>query len=191
MRVPILTNEEYTALLTQLTNVPTRNELIVRLMLQCGLRCGEVKNLNTDDVWHGEYTHTAIRITKSSTKSHVGRHVDIPQPVQECIDKYRKELESQGQIYTTPRPLFFSFHSRQRLSTRDIQRITAEITRQALGRSINPHSLRHTYATMLLRYTNIRVVQQLLGHKSLTTTQIYTHPTSQECKKAVDTAFNQ
>lgn len=191
MRIQILTKDEYAALLSFLPTTAPRDELMIRLMLQCGLRCGEIKNLNTDDLWRGDYLNNAIRIREGSTKSHKGRYVDIPTPVQECAEKYKQESKNQCLTYNAIGPLFVSHATQKRLSTRHIQRITGTITQLSIGRAIHPHLLRHTYATMLLRHTNIRVVQELLGHSSLSTTQIYTHPTSQECKQAVNTAFDQ
>lgn len=191
MRVKILAGEEYSSLMTALPTLPPRDELIIRLMLQCGLRCGEVANLNVGDLWYGEFLNTAVRIPAGSTKSHTGRFVDMPAPVVECARKYKEAQKAEGRILNPNDPVFRSRPTNQRLSARDIQRITGNVAVRAIGRHINPHVLRHTYATMLLKYTNIRVVQTLLGHSSLSTTQIYTHPTSQDCKAAVNTAFNQ
>ncbi|GAH73030.1 unnamed protein product [marine sediment metagenome] len=56
----------------------------------------------------------------------------------------------------------------------------------SLGRPVHPHILRHTFASRLMRTTNARIVQELLGHQHLSTTQIYTHPNQDDLKKAIE-----
>ncbi len=71
------------------------------------------------------------------------------------------------------------------ITPRTIQRIIKKASFQAFGREIHPHVLRHTFASRLMRTTNIRIVQQLLGHKSIQSTQIYTHPNHDDLTTAI------
>ncbi len=190
MRVEVLSDNEVQALIMYLPECPIRDRTMVRLMLQCGLRAGEVANLNIESVSRDGFINPAVHIAGGTSKNHVPRWVDIPEPLQSLLKIYLKSLPDSITPLRPDAPLFLSVKRKNRIAVRDIERITAIIARAALGRHIHPHILRHTYATMLLRYTNIRVVQSLLGHANLNTTQIYTHPTSQQCKTAVNDAFD-
>jgi integrase/recombinase XerD len=191
MRLQVLSDQEYAAMLSYLPKIHIRDNLIIRLMLQCGLRSGEICALTIDNVWRQGHIHPAIYLPRGSTKGHRARHVDIPEPVRAAIDSYiALLLESCYPVI--PGALLFTSHARKfPLCTRAVGYLTERIGKLSVGRRIKPHTLRHTYATTLLRYTNIRVVQMLLGHASVSTTQIYTHPSSRECKSAVDAAFTE
>jgi len=72
------------------------------------------------------------------------------------------------------------------LTTRTIERIITAAAEKAIGRPVHPHVLRHTFATKLMRKTDIRTVQDLLGHKHISSTQIYTHPSMSDKRQAID-----
>ena len=190
MRVPVLSAEEVQVLLTHLEKCSTRNNLIIRFMLQCGLRAGEVSALNVGYVWRAGFVHPAVYLPRSTTKGHVARYVDMPQPVRDLVKVHIGAEMERGKCQTPEAPLFLGLFDRGRLQVSGIERLTAQISKQAIGREIHPHVLRHTYATILIRFTNIRVVQQLLGHAKMGTTEIYLHPNSEECRTAVNHAFN-
>lgn len=190
MRVPILSDQEVQVFISYLDTCPHRDNLMMRLMLQCGLRAGEVSGLTIDNTWRSGFVHPAIYLPQGTTKNHKARYVDMPAPVRNLVGKYVPLLLKHSPQLTTSGPLFTSYKRSLKLAVRDVERITAAISEKAIGRQVHPHVLRHTYATILLRYTNIRVVQQLLGHSRLDTTQIYTHVSSEDCKTAVNQAFN-
>ena len=190
MRVEILSEKEVQVLLTFLDTCPLRDNLMLRLMLQCGLRCGEVSFLNVENVWRGGYVHPAVHLPRGTTKGHVARFVDIPGPLIPLIHRHVEFLQTSGDDFSPDGPLFTGNKIRIRLGVSGIGRIVTGISSYCLGRTIHPHVLRHTYATILLKHTNIRVVQQLLGHVSVNTTQIYTHVSSEDCKNAVNQAFS-
>lgn len=190
MVVQILSDKEYASLLTFLQTAPARDGLIIRFLVQCGLRAGEVANLNIESVWQAGFVRGAVYLAQGTTKNHRSRYVDMPEIVRTQTFAYINDLiTSQGSV-DAYQPLFKTMRRGNRLTIRDIHNITRHIMLLAVFRPVNPHTLRHTYATILLRYTNIRVVQMLLGHSSLTTTEIYLHPNSAECKTAVDSAFS-
>ena len=91
--------------------------------------------------------------------------------------------------HMAPHPLFLNKHGK-RLSSRSVRRKLDKYLRQAgLDSSISPHTLRHSFATHLLdNGASLRDVQEMLGHQSLSTTQVYTHLTSQRMRNAYDSA---
>lgn len=193
-----LTNEEAEKLLLTLLGTPhtrlagiqsLRNYAIALLMLDAGLRVGEVCRLVTTDlIVMDEPVHT-LRLSAKITKSHVEREVPLSQRLQNVISILHKRRWSAPLIHDSA----FAFPSADpayHITPRQVQRIIKRAAVLALGRSIHPHVLRHTFASRLMRQTNARVVQQLLGHKNIQTTQIYTHPNSQDCRKAIDGLSN-
>jgi len=94
--------------------------------------------------------------------------------------------------FCLPAVFFNTFHvfqvpnTNRCITTRQIENIVLAASMKSLGRPLNPHMLRHTFASKLLRVTNIRTVQILLGHSCITSTQIYTHPNEDDKKKAID-----
>lgn len=189
MRTQILSEQEVAALLSVLERCSFRDHLIIRLMLQCGLRAGEIAALNVEHIWRAGFVHPAVYLQKSTTKGHITRYVDIPASLQPVILTHIEKMSFAGIPCVQDTPLFISINTKKRISVRDVERIAGKISLLAIGRAVHPHLLRHTYATTLMKYTNIRVVQTLLGHASLNTTQLYTHPSSEDCKNAVNRAF--
>ena len=114
----------------------------------------------------------------------------MPEPLRALVAIYVKQLEGEIIPLAMDHPLFFSARSERRIGIRMIQMITAAIAKSALGRSIHPHVLRHTYATTLLKYTDIHSVQQLLGHADISTTSIYLHTNSEDLRRAVNEAWS-
>jgi integrase/recombinase XerC len=105
------------------------------------------------------------------------RMVPIGKKALGSIQAYRKRLQEQvGVAEDTDGPLFLN-KNKGRLSTRSIARILDKLARECgLSVPVSPHALRHTFAThMLDAGADLRAVQELLGHKSLSTTQRYTH----------------
>lgn len=189
MRLSVLTDAEYSALISYLPRCRPRDDLAVRLMLQCGLRAGEAVSLNVESVFRGDAISPAVYLAKSSTKTQRSRFVDMPGPVRASVELHLAFLRKYYDPLTPTTPLLQSMHTHRRLSIRDLCNVVHDITTAAIGRRVNPHMLRHTYASILIRFTNVRVVQQLLGHSSLMSTQIYLHPTSVDCSAAVESAF--
>ena len=189
MRLSVLSDPEYSALISYLPRCKPRDDLAIRLMLQCGLRAGEAASLNVDAVFRGETVSPAVFLAKSSTKTQRSRFVDMPGPVRASVELHLAYLRKYYDPLTPSTPLLQSMHTHRRLSIRDLNNIVHDVTTAAIGRRVNPHMLRHTYASILIRFTNVRVVQQLLGHSSLMSTQIYLHPTSVDCSAAVESAF--
>jgi len=162
-----------------------RNLLICLLLLDAGLRVGELVQLTVFDIWFELAPVQTLEVRTAITKTQTSRLIPLNDRIRQAIYRYRESREHW--IFNSANgSLFLSSSSNQSFSTRQVERIIRTAGRKALGKRVHPHMLRHTFATRLMQKTNIRVVQALLGHKSLQSTQIYTHPNDQDLKKAID-----
>lgn len=163
-----------------------RNYFIALLMLDTGIRVGELVQLRVNQLYYAGSPVGALCIEQKQAKRNSERTIPITERLHEAIEKMNEYWWS-----SLPDNLrhtaFLQHHTGKAITTRQIQRIICKASEISLSRSIHPHVLRHTFATKLMRTCNIRVVQQLLGHKSLQSTQIYTHPNSQDLQKAINT----
>jgi len=153
--------------------MPLRDVAIMELFYSSGLRLGELAALDVSDV--DLYTES-VRVFGKGRKERV---CPVGLLALEAISRYR----AAANVHSGP--LFIS-KSRRRMSTRSIWLVLKRYLRHtSIPISISPHKLRHSFAThMLDRGADLRSVQALLGHASLSTTQIYTHVTVERLKKA-------
>jgi integrase/recombinase XerC len=153
--------------------MPLRDVAIMELFYSSGLRLGELAALDVRDV--DLYTES-VRVFGKGRKERV---CPAGLPALEAISRYR----AAANVHSGP---LFIGKSRRRISTRSIWLILKRYLRHtSIPISISPHKLRHSFAThMLDRGADLRSVQALLGHASLSTTQIYTHVTVERLKKA-------
>jgi site-specific recombinase XerD len=151
--------------------VTLRDRAVLELLYGSGLRVGELCGLNTGDI---EVDVQRVRVLGKGGKE---RQVPVGDFAAEALKHY---LES-GRRPMAPRegedPALFFNRRRKRLGPRDVRALLERYRRGDLdGRHLSPHTLRHSFATHLLEGgAEIRVVQELLGHSSLATTQRYTH----------------
>lgn len=162
-----------------------RNYTMACLMLDAGLRVGEVVSLYIMDLWFQNGPVKSIIITPENSKNGEQRIIPTSTRLQRAIKTLWQHCWL-GNHVEDDVPAFWTRSTDSRITTRQIERIISAASKKAIGRSINPHVLRHTFATNLMRITNMRTVQQLLGHKSITSTQIYTHPSQDDLKEAID-----
>lgn len=153
--------------------MPLRDAATMELFYSSGLRLSELAALDVDDV--DLYTES-VRVFGKGRKERV---CPIGAPALEAIQKYR----SAANVH---RGALFLNKLRKRISSHSIWLILKRYLRHtSIPISISPHKLRHSFAThMLDRGADLRSVQALLGHASLSTTQIYTHVTVERLKKA-------
>lgn len=189
MRIKILSDQEFIVFSAGLKDVPERDAAILALLLYCGLRNGEVCALNWGDILEHGQVAGSVYIRTSHGKGDYPRAVDMPALCRDILDRFLWSEIKKGRSGDRKAPVFVALKTKIRLVQRDVQRIVDRHTENILGVRYTPHSLRHTYATRLLKYTNTRVVQVLLGHRSLSSTQVYTHPTSADTADAVNRAF--
>jgi len=166
------------------TKTNTRDLLITLLMLDAGLRVGEVVQLKVHDLFFGEHPVQTLIVRGAIAKRGIERSI----PMSERLQVATQSMHHQHYYFRTAKCTDYAFYRTQadkHLSIRCVQLMLKSAAHHSLGRKIHPHILRHTFATRLMQKTNIRVVQQLLGHASLSSTQIYTHPNSTDLSEAI------
>lgn len=164
-----------------------RNYLIGCLMLEAGLRVGEVVSLRLSHLYFNGKPVENLLLTPDITKNHKERSVPISTRLKKALEQYFEEnywLAQQASCHIA----FVVPFNHTSLTTRQVERIINTAGYEALGRPVHPHMLRHTFATKLMRVTDMRTVQELLGHKNITSTQIYTHPNEDDKKNAIQKA---
>jgi len=162
-----------------------RNKTIALLMLEAGLRVGEVVKLIVQDLYFNSVPVSTIIIRKEIAKNKRERQIPCSARLQEALKKYRAYFIAP---HDESEPVFYKYRKGklQTLTTRQIERTITDAAMRSLGRPVHPHVLRHTFATRLMRVTGLRTVQELLGHSHVTSTQIYTHPDMDDKKKAIE-----
>lgn len=157
--------------------MPWRDAAILELFYSSGLRLAELASLDVRDI--DPYNETVRVLGKGSRE----RVVPVGEPALRAIQEYRQKARVQAG------PLFLS-KLRKRLGAASIWVLVKKYLRLAdIPVPASPHKLRHSFAThMLDAGADLRSVQSLLGHASLSTTQIYTHITTERLKRAYDQA---
>lgn len=162
-----------------------RNYTMAVLMLEAGLRVGEVVQLRGSDLYFNDKPVTCITISPEVAKNNKERIIPVSQKLSNALTQHwaykNTQNRTHGDYY-----VFCPFDRYEPLTTRQVERIIRAAAMRGIGRPVHPHILRHTFASRVMRKANVRVVQELLGHESLTSTQIYTHPNSDDLKKAID-----
>jgi integrase/recombinase XerC/integrase/recombinase XerD len=160
---------------TMLEGIPARTPLELRdramleLAYSCGLRCEGIVNL---DLTAMDFDSEQLRVLGKGSKE---RLLPVGEPAQRALRRYRER--GRHALSADPRePALFLSKNGRRLSSSDITRRLALWVREAaLVAGVSPHSLRHSFATHLLEGgADLRTIQELLGHASISTTQVYT-----------------
>lgn len=162
-----------------------RNYTLALVMLDAGLRVSEVTGLNVSDLIFNKAPVTSVLVRQEIAKNHKERTIAVSTRLSEAISQMNESCWS-GSPANVQHKAFTSGRSDKSLTRRQVYKIISSAAIAALGRSVNPHVLRHTFASKLMRVTNIRTVQELLGHSNITSTQIYTHPNEQDKHKAIE-----
>ena len=166
-----------------------RNYTMALLMLEAGLRVGEVVQLLNYNLYFNSRPVTSIIIPAEIAKNNRERTI----PVSERLSNALKEHFQYISALDVEIDASFVFHRGDGefpLTTRQVERIIRAAAMKSLGRPVHPHVLRHTFASKLMRVTDMRTVQELLGHKNMSSTQIYTHPNEDDKKKAINQIDN-
>jgi integrase/recombinase XerC len=157
--------------------IATRDLAIVELLYASALRVSEIVGLDQGDVDLGRLT---VRVTGKGSKERV---VPFGAPAQRAIVAYQSHRH---ELLTDPTPAVFLGARGRRIGTRTVYELIAGLLAEVPGSGpAGPHTLRHTAATHLLDGgADLRSVQEMLGHASLGTTQLYTHVSAERLKES-------
>jgi integrase/recombinase XerC len=161
-----------------------RDRAMLETMYSAGLRVSELVGINDDDL------DRAAGIVRVRGKGRKERLAPLGSYAQKAIGRWMEKRKVAGGLVRDARRPVFTNKFGKRLTTRSVGRLLEKYLKQTgLDRRTTPHTLRHSFATHLLdRGADIRSVQELLGHKSLATTQIYTHLSTAGLRKAYEKA---
>ncbi len=162
-----------------------RNFTMGVVMLETGIRVGELCCLRLHDLWFVGLPVENLIVRKEIAKNKQERQIPISVKLRDSI------LLMSSTIWSTKGwdvdcIAFFNNDAYVGLSTRTVERIILDAGKSAFNIDVTPHMLRHTFGSRMMRKTNARVVQALLGHSSLQSTQIYMHPNSEDLKNAIN-----
>ncbi len=171
-----------------------RDYLFILLFCHTGLRVGEMTRLNVKDVidpmFPPHQPRDEVYLSARLTKSKRARIVSLNEFAQKCILKVL-EFNQSLHFSTEPDAPLFPWKDHGHLPTREAQRMVKKL-REKVGMSakVTPHAFRHTFATEVVRQgATLPTLQNLLGHKYLTSTQVYTHTSQRERKAATAGLF--
>jgi len=158
-----------------------RDMALIRLFYSTGCRVGEFAGALVDDI---DLESKRLKVLGKGRRE---RYVFITNETASAMSDYLKARH--GKFNTLTKPLFVNNRG-ARITERGIFHIiTSRANEAGLNMSVTPHTLRHTFATdMLNNGADIRAVQEMLGHKSLSATQVYTHTTTERLKAVYDKA---
>lgn len=152
-----------------------RDRAMLEVMYATGLRVSELINLKLDDL------HLDIGLIKTIGKGDKERLIPISDSAGDWLNKYIFEIRTQQvQKYGDSPEVFLNFRGKKLTRQSIWKMIKKYINQVGITKDVTPHTLRHSFATHLLENgADLRIVQELLGHSDISTTQIYTHITKQ------------
>lgn len=191
-----ITEDELQAIIDHLNHLHTtklktwlarRDCAMIIIMYETGIRVSEVVQLRcTDLIWDCSPV-SVLTVRAEIAKRHKERRVPISTRAHNFINNlyhlvwpHFDNIDSNAAFYA---PLTGST-----ITPRQVQRILHSASKVAINRRVTPHMLRHSFGTRMMRVTSARVVQQLLGHEHLSSTEIYMHPGQAELTKAITDA---
>ena len=159
-----------------------RDRALLETLYSTGARVSELVSLNVGDV------HDSEGLLRLRGKGRKERIVPIGELALEAIKRYRASLATSPQTAGHTCPLFYNLRG-GRLTSRSVARIVARYSSRLSGGPVSPHTLRHSFATHLLdEGADLRAIQEMLGHASLSTTQRYTHVATDQLLAVYDRA---
>jgi integrase/recombinase XerD len=171
-----LSPDEVNALLQVYSNrvkdpLTLRNRTILELMYSCGLRVSETVNLRLDNL---KFDEGIIRVTGKGNKERI---VPIGLPAERLLQKYLDNVRPELLKENIDESIVFLSNNGRILDRERVWGIIKEAAKLAgIKKNIHPHTLRHSFASHLLANgADLRVIQEMLGHADISTTQIYTH----------------
>jgi site-specific recombinase XerD len=169
----VLAPEQMAELLDRIpahTPLEVRDRAMFELAYSCGLRCEEITSLDTDSI---DFDSEQLRVEGKGGKQ---RLLPVGEPAQRSLQRYLETARHALLVGDPDEPAMLLSRRGRRLSSSDVRRrLRLWVRDAAIGAGLSPHSLRHAFATHLLEGgADLRSIQELLGHASISTTQIYT-----------------
>ncbi|WP_223033533.1 site-specific tyrosine recombinase XerD [Hanstruepera marina] len=160
-----------------------RDRTLLETLYSCGLRVSELINLKLSDLFFAE---GFIKVTGKGDKQ---RFVPISQQTQKLINIYIQEVRTAINVQKEDNDTLFLNNRGKKLTRAMVFTIIKNLAKDInLGKTISPHTFRHSFATHLLENgADLRAIQLMLGHESITTTEIYMHLDKKQLKKAIQT----
>ena len=172
----VLSINEVDSLLSQ--DLPKLEKAILELLYATGLRVSELANIRIQNI---NWRHAYVKCFGKGSKERI---VPIGKIAKEAIISYQEERNQIIQEKDLSTDLLFIHSDGRVVSRQDIYNIIKELGEKVLRKHITPHTLRHSFAThMLENGADLRVVQELLGHSDVATTQLYTHVSKKRLKE--------
>ena len=158
-----------------------RDKLIIQLFYETGMRLAELVGLNDADVDFG------AKVIKVTGKRNKQRLIPFGDELAEAMKIY---LGERDQTIQTPSGVFVTKENGERIDRASVQNIVRRnLSKVTTVKKRSPHVLRHTFATSMLNHqAELGAIKEILGHESLSTTEVYTHTTFEELKKAYNQA---
>ena len=182
----VLLNNEIESLLAGALDSCFRDFIMIGLALNTGLRNQELVDLRIEHISPYDVISNILLLPGEIAKGGTPREIPLNPDLRSNLSEFLAWKSRRNEPVLPGSFLFVSKYTKNKLSPRDFQRLVRTISINSIGRPIHPHILRHTFATKLLAVSNLRIVQKILGHKSIQTTQIYTHPSSNDLCEAVN-----
>lgn len=157
------------------------------LLAECGLRVGELVRLVAADVVFQNCVREALAVPASLGHGKGARLVPFSAGAREVLGAFSEFTRRVG-LWVEGGRFLVKNVSGNGFTTRSVQRWVKRWGERALGRGIHPHAFRHFFATRLGAVASVRVVQELMGHANLTTTQGYMHVNGDDLRAAIDQA---
>lgn len=163
------------------TDIGKRNQCILEVLYGCGLRVSELVDLKISNI---NFRENYIIVEGKGEKT---RLVPLATATAEFIDDYIKTVRNKTKINKKHEDTLFLNSRGTNMSRVIVFIIIKELTQKAgISKSISPHTFRHSFATHLLQNgADLRFIQEMLGHSSITTTQIYTHLKTEELRDVI------
>lgn len=181
-KLPSFLNDDEVNLLINFYNGDTknsiRNKAIINILYSCGLRVSELINLKIDNINNSDY------LIKVSGKGNKERLIPIRKEAYNDLINYIDNARSK--IIIVDKKYLFLTNGGKKISRQLVNQILEKAAKECnIDKPVHPHTLRHSFATQLINNgASLRIVQELLGHSNLETTQIYTHMSNSKAIEA-------
>lgn len=163
------------------TDLGKRNQCIIEVLYGCGLRVSELIDLKISNI---NFKEQYIKVHGKGNKT---RFVPLADYTADLLESYIKEVRSKGKINKKYEDTLFLNSRGTSMSRVIVFLIIKELTDKAgVNKKISPHTFRHSFATHLLQNgADLRYIQEMLGHSSITTTEVYTHLKTEELRDVI------